>query len=162
MLDKLDLWFTHITTPKQQLGNKPVCPFAKLAITHKLYSVEFTNIDTIETQISTANVISLKVCIFLLQDYQQYTVTQLEKITQQLNSKYSQDDKVILDNDPRNPFYLNGVMTTFPDCYLWIVQSLSDLNEKSEALKATDYYSYWTQKQLDEVVTWRNNTNVTQ
>lgn len=158
MLDKLDLWFTHITTPKQQLGNKPICPFAKPAITRRLYSVEATSVETIETQVNVADTVNLKVCIFMLQDYEQYTILELEEKTQQLNNKYLQKDKVILDNDPRNPFTISGVTTTFPDCYLWIVQDLADLTEKSELLKAGDYYTYWTQKQIDEVVTWRNLT----
>ena len=160
MLDKLDLWFTHITTPKEQLGNKAICPFAKPAIIRKSYSVEATSIQTIETQINTADTITLKVYIFTLEDYKEYTILELEEKTQELNRRYLKEDKVVLDNDPRNPFNLNGVITTFPDCYLWIVQSLSDLNEKSETLKGINYYSYWTQKQIDEVVTWRNPTKI--
>ena len=158
MLGKLDLWFTHITTPKEQLSNKAICPFAKPAITRKSYSVEATSIETIETQVTTADTVNLKVCIFTLEDYKEYTILELEEKTQELNRRYLKEDKAVLDNDPRNPFNLNGVITTFPDCYLWIVQSLSDLNEKSETLKATNYYSFWTQKQIDEVVTWRNHT----
>ena len=160
MLDKLDLWFTHITTPKEQLGNKAICPFAKPAITRKSYSVEATSIETIEIQVITADTVNLKVCIFTLLDYNQYTILELEEKTQELNRRYLKEDKVVLDNDPRNPFNLNGVITTFPDCYLWIIQSLSDLNEKSETLKATNYYSFWTQKQIDEVVTWRNHIKI--
>ena len=160
MLDKLDLWFTHITTPKEQLGNKAICPFAKPALTRKSYSVEATSIETIEIQVITADTVNLKVCIFTLLDYNQYTILELEEKTQELNRRYLKEDKVVLDNDPRNPFNLNGVITTFPDCYLWIIQSLSDLNEKSETLKATNYYSFWTQKQIDEVVTWRNHIKI--
>ena len=95
--------------------------------------------------------------VYLLEDL---TINLAYKLGGFSDKKYLQEDKVVLDNDPRNPFSLNGVITTFPDCYLWIVQSLSDLNEKSETLKGTDYYNYWTQKQLDEVVTWRNHTQI--
>jgi hypothetical protein len=51
---------------------------------------------------------------------------------------------------------VNGVTTSYEHGYLWIVQSLSDLNKKSSTLQKTNYYNYWSQKQLDDVVTWRN------
>jgi hypothetical protein len=75
-----------------------------------------------------------------------------------LNEQYVLLNKVVLDSDPRTPFSLNGVITSFPDCYIWIVQPLDDLNSKADKLmKSTTYYDYWTQEQLDEVVTWRYN-----
>jgi hypothetical protein len=36
-----------------------------------------------------------------------------------------------------------------------IIQSLSDLNNKSKELEKTNYYNHWTKEQLDEVVNWR-------
>ena len=75
-----------------------------------------------------------------------------------LNRNFIHNNKVVLDSDPRNPFAINGITTTFPDCYIWIVQDLADLTSKSNGLKFTDYYSYWTKEQLDEVVSWRNHT----
>lgn len=156
MLDNLDLWFAHITTPRVELGNKPICPFAKPAIQAKQYTVESTDIHNIEEQIGKADTVTYKVCIFTLKNYIDYSILELEEKTQLLNSQYSKQDKVVLDSDPRNPFTISGVTTTFPDCYLWIVQSLSDLTEKSNLLRASNYYSYWTQKQIDEIVAWRN------
>ena len=50
---------------------------------------------------------------------------------------------------------VNGVTTSYEYGYLWIVQSLNDLNKKSLMLQKTNYYNYWSKKQLDEVVTWR-------
>jgi hypothetical protein len=56
---------------------------------------------------------------------------------------------------------VNGVQTTFDDCYLILIQSLSKLNKHAEILKGTDYYSYWTKNQIDEVITWRYNEKTT-
>ena len=155
---KIQDWFTHIQTPKQELGGMPICPFAKAAIASKQYVIEQCSIDDIDHKVHDCDIQKYKVCIFYLPTYEQYTEEELEQKTKQLTSKYSVDDKVVLDNDPRNPFVIQGVTTTFDQCYLWIVQSLSDLSQKYEMLKKSKYYTYWTQDQIDEVVTWRNQS----
>jgi hypothetical protein len=155
MIENLKKWFDHLIIPREELSNMPICPFARAAINAKEYFIEETGLDTIAFQTSNANIQVYKVCIFYLPDYENYEIEALEVKTRLLNHTFSQTNKVILDNDPRNPFVINGIITTFPDCYLWIVQDLADLTSKSNSLKFTDYYKYWTQKQIDEVVTWR-------
>lgn len=158
MIKNLKEWFNHLSTPIPELSNMPICPFAKAVINNKEYTIEETNLDDIAFQISNANVQVYKVCIFYLPNYEIYEVEALEAKTKMLNRNFMPTNKVVLDSDPRNPFIINGITTTFPDCYLWIVQDLVDLTTKSNGLKFTDYYSYWTKEQLDEVVTWRNLT----
>ena len=158
-ISKIQDWFTHIQTPKQELDGMPICPFAKAAIASKQYVIEQCSIDDIDQKVHDCDIQKYKVCIFYLPTYEQYTVQELEQITQQLRSKYCKDDKVVLDNDPRTPFIIQGVTTTFEQCYLWLVQSLTDLTEKSNILKKTGYYNYWTKSQIDEVVTWRTIDN---
>jgi hypothetical protein len=148
-------WFNHIQTPKEELGGMPICPFAKAAIANKQVTIEQCSVEDIDQKVADCDVEKYKVCIYYLPAYDQYTVQQLEQITQQLRDKYRTDDKVVLDNDPRSPFIIQGVTTTFQQCYLWIVQSLEDLTQKSNILKTTGYYNYWTKSQIDEVVTWR-------
>lgn len=133
----------------------PICPFAKAAIANKQYIIEQCSIEDINQKVKDCDIHKYKVCIFYLPTYEQYTVEELEQKTKLLSEKYYTEDKVLLDNDPRNPFLIQGVKTTFDQCYLWIVQSLEDLTQKSNMLKATDYYKYWTKEQIDEVVTWR-------
>lgn len=153
-------WFEHIQQPQEELGGLSVCPFAKMAILTKQYSITRSSIDCIKRDVETCDVVKYKVCIFTIPDYLEYTESELAALTKGLNNEFKHLDKVVLDNDPRTPFILNGVTTTFEHCYLWIVQSLSDLTEKHEMLKKTKYYSYWTQDQINEVVTWRNHTKI--
>jgi hypothetical protein len=148
-------WFNYIQTPRPQLGGMPICPFAKAAIMSNEITIEQCSLEDIEKRIHNCDIQKYKVCIFYLPTYSQYTVEELEQKTKQLTGKYFKDDKVVLDNDPRSPFIIQGVPTTFDQCYLWIVQSLEDLTQKSNTLKTTDYYKYWTKDQIDEVVTWR-------
>lgn len=148
-------WFNHIQTPRQQLGGMPICPFAKAAIVNKQFIIQQCSLEDIDQKVLNCDIQKYKVCIYYLPTYEQYSIQSLEQITQQLTDKYWKDDKIVLDNDPRNPFIIQGVTTTFEQCYLWIVQSLEDLTQKSNILKATEYYNYWTKSQIDEVVTWR-------
>jgi hypothetical protein len=158
MIEKLKKWFDELTVPRPELSNMPICPFAKSVIKSQEYTVEETNLDSIAFQISNANVQVYKVCIFYLPDYELYGEETLEAKTQSLNRTFKNSNKVILDNDPRSPFTINGITTNFPDCYIWVVQDLADLLSKSNSLKFTDYYNYWTKEQLDGLAEWRNHT----
>jgi hypothetical protein len=158
MVEKLKKWFDELTVPRPELSNMPICPFAKSVIKSQEYTIEETNLDSIAFQISNANVQVYKVCIFYLLDYELYGEETLEAKTQSLNHTFRNSNKVVLDNDPRSPFTINGITTNFPDCYIWVVQDLADLLSKSNSLKFTDYYNYWTKEQLDGLAEWRNHT----
>ena len=160
MEDQIHQWFSHIQQPREQLGGHSICPYARQAILKTQYNIQTTELQYIRRDVEVCDVQKYKVCIFPLKDYQQHTTQELEALTKGLNEEFMKYDKVILDNDPRNPFTLSGVTTTFEHCYLWIVQSLSDLTQKHLALKQTTYYSNWTQEQIDEVITWRNLTQI--
>lgn len=148
-------WIDYILEPRIELGGLPVCPYAKLATRTKAYSVDTATIETIGQRVGVVDTTKNLVSIFAFEQYLNHTEEELLSVTKDLNVKYNLQDLVILDNDPRSPLTINGVTTTYDGCYLWLVQSLSDLNTKSNELKKTTYYSYWTQPQLDEVVTWR-------
>ena len=155
MVDKITQWFEYIQIPRSQLGNMPICPYARAAIANDQYTIAQCDIDTIDSQIQQCDISTNLVHILYLPTYEQYTTQQLSEITYKLNQQYRKENKVVLENEPRETFELQGIRTTFPHCFLWIVQSLSDLTEKSNMLKNTQYYSYWTKEQIDEVVTWR-------
>ena len=155
MVSKITQWFEHIQIPRSQLGTMPICPYARAAIANSQYTIAQCTIDTIGSQIQQCDLSTNLVHILYLPTYEQYTTQQLSELTLKLNQQYRKDDKVVLENEPRQTFELQGIRTTFPHCFLWIVQSLSDLTQKSDMLKNTDYYSYWTKEQIDEVVTWR-------
>ena len=78
MIKNLKKWFSHLTTPRPELSNMPICPFAKAAVNNEEYTVEETTLDDIAFQISNANVQVYKVCIFYLPNYETYEVEALE------------------------------------------------------------------------------------
>jgi hypothetical protein len=156
--EKLKRWFDELTIPRPELSNMPICPFAKPVIKLQEYTIEETDLDSIAFQVSNANVQVYKVCIFYLPNYEIYEVEALEAKTELLNRTFRSNNKVVLDNDPRSPFTINGITTNFPDCYIWVVQDLEDLLSKSNNLKLTNYYNYWTEEQLNGLAEWRTPT----
>lgn len=158
---QLSKWFDHIQTPNS-IGKYPICPFAAAAIKNNKVSIQgIDDVSNIETLIESIDILEHDVTILYLPEYEKYTIEELRSIIILLNSKFNSVDKVILENEPRTPFFVNGVQTTFDDCYLILIQSLSKLNKHAEILKGTDYYSYWTKNQIDEVITWRYNEKTT-
>jgi len=158
MVEKLKKWFDELTIPRPELSNIPICPFAKFITTSQEYTIEETTLDIITSQVHNADVQLYKVCIFYLLDYELYEEETLEAKTKELNLAFKSSNKLILDNDPRSPFIINGITTNFPDCYLWVVQDLADLLSKSNSLKLTNYYTHWTEEQLEGLAEWRTPT----
>ena len=148
-------WILTLTHTQESLSNLPICPYAKQAYLNKRYSIMDTEYDTISLDIEVSDLTKYQVIIFKLKDYQSYDIETLKQKTNNLNNQFNKNDIIVLDNDPRDPFFINGVKTTYNECYLWLIQSLSDLNNKSKELEKTDYYKHWTKEQLDDVVNWR-------
>lgn len=148
-------WILSLTHTQESLSNLPICPYAKQAYLNKRYSILNTEFDTINLDIQQSDLTKYQVIIFKFKDYQSYDIETLRQKTNDLNNEFNKNDIVVLDNDPRDPFLINGIKTTYNECYLWLIQSLSDLNDKSKELEKTNYYKHWTKEQLDDVVTWR-------
>ena len=148
-------WILTLTHTQESLSNLPICPYAKQAYLNKRYSILDTEFDTINLNIQQSDLTKYQVIIFKFKDYQSYDIETLRQKTNDLNNEFNKNDIVVLDNDPRDPFIINGIKTTYDESYLWLIQSLSDLNEKSKELEKTNYYKHWTKEQLDDVVNWR-------
>ena len=148
-------WILTLTHTQESLSNLPICPYAKQAYLNKRYSIVDTEYDTINLNIQQSDLTKYQVIIFKFKDYQSYDIETLRQKTNDLNNEFNKNDIVVLDNDPRDPFIINGIKTTYDESYLWLIQSLSDLNEKSKELEKTNYYKHWTKEQLDDVVNWR-------
>lgn len=155
MKDKIDNWIIALTIPRKELLGFSICPYAKQAYQSKVYKVVECNVEEIHEIVAQADLINNQVIIVIVKDYNIHSIELMRENTLYLNEIYNLKDIVVLDNDPREPFVVNGVTTTFPESYLWVLQSLSDLNDKHKILSKTNYYSVWTDKQLDEVVNWR-------
>jgi hypothetical protein len=138
--------------PREELAGFPICPYAKQSIQNKTYNIVISTVNDIQSVMEGVDIQKYQVVIIVIQDYMDYSIEFLKTKTIELNNSNRGKDLVILDNDPRTPFIVNGITTTFDKSYLYIVQQLSDLNDKSSALMKTNYYSVWTNQQIEEVV----------
>ena len=86
---------------------------------------------------------------------EQYTGSEFEQITQELNNTLMKQDIVVLEDHPDLLDTVNGVRMNFDQASLLIIQKLSLLNKASDKLKAKGYYKHWSQDEVDSVVTWR-------
>jgi hypothetical protein len=155
MIEQIKDWIVNLTYHREELSGFSICPYAKQALSNNSYDIFESSVVSINDDIKKVDIIKNQVTIIVIPEYELYSIEALQEQTLKLNECYNSIDLVILDNDPRDPFVLNGVTTTFDKCYLWLVQSLSDLNEKHRILSKTSYYNVWTQQQLDQVVNWR-------
>ena len=155
METKILQWIQFIQQP-QSIGTFPICPYAAKAMLENNVEIqELFDINTVESVIESIDLSEKDVTILYFVEYLDYDVEYLQNYIIRLNAQFNIKDKVVLENDPRVPFIINDVTTTFPDCYLILIQGLKHLNEKSKLLQSTGYYNYWTRQQLNEVVTWR-------
>lgn len=155
MKSKIIDWIIALTVPRKELLGFSICPYAKQAYLANSYHILECDVEDIHTTIEQADLVNNQVVIVVIKDYDIHSIELMRENTVHLNQVYNIKDIVVLDNDPRDPFIINDVTTTFTDCYLWVLQSLSNLTSKSDTLAKTNYYSIWTNKQLDEVVNWR-------
>jgi len=150
-------WIEYIQIPQASISNLPICPYAKSAIIgNKILIDKIQDISEASDKIKAIDVEKHWVAILHYANYAKHTIEELSNISKDLNAEFNKDDKVVLDNDPRTPFYIGEVRTSFEHGYLLLIQSLSDLTSKSNQLKnSTNYYSHWSREGLDEVVNWR-------
>ena len=65
---------------------------------------------------------------------------------------------VLLDDHPGNEENINGVKMNNGDYAIVFVQKTDKLDEGHRYLSEhTDYYDFWSQENLDDVVTWRKD-----
>lgn len=154
----------YLIIPNNLIGNLPPCPYAKTAILNNQIKIisyqEEGNTKTIfeflYDQITHwDNSKSVIVCV----DIDKNPYSSLKIIMKCLNREFMQDDFIVLIDNPEDPFIVNGVNMTFPEYPLILIQKKSELQKATNDLKKTNYYSYWTQDQIDETITWRTANN---
>lgn len=155
MIEEIYKWIESIMIPREELFGMPICPYAKKAVSNKSLTILSGTTNTMHSLLDTVDLVSHQVTIIIIEDYLNFTVGDLGEMTKILNMEYKDKDLVILENDPRDPLIINGLKTTFDGGFLFLVQSLSDLNLKHSELSKSNYYSVWTKKQLDKIVNWR-------
>lgn len=73
-----------------------------------------------------------------------------------MNKLFADDDKVVLEDHPDYNEKIGNIDMSNGRYCLLFVQKKSKLNKFSNILsKTTDYYKNWSEKEMDDIVTWR-------
>jgi hypothetical protein len=134
----MDQWIKHLSLPQEQLGNMPVCPFAKSA-EYQLIHADFNTIEIPKDD--------FELVIFVLPT----TMLEEEIFDQcrQLNKKYIE---YIFLPDPKNrETFINGVRTSNNGYNLVLCQPKDKLLKARQSLLTTEYYTYWDKDYLKEI-----------
>jgi len=135
---KIKEWVETLSTPKEQLGNFPICPFSSNAS----YTVEYTDGSDIDPPPWDFELI-----IYVLPDYDEDTVI---KIAQEYNKMFP--NLVFLPDPKDRKTYINGVLTSNGNRNLILCQYREKLNAARQKLARTDYYKFWDEEYLMEIL----------
>ena len=132
-------WIKRITQPREELGNFSVCPYAKGA--------EYELIETDGSDINPPPW-DFELIIYKLPDnYSEFEVTE---IAAEYNNIYPE---LVFLPDPKDRYTeINGVQTNNGKYNLILCQWRDNLQKAREKLASTNYYTYWSEQYLNEIL----------
>lgn len=135
----IDNWIKHITQPREELGGFSVCPYAKGA-----------EYELIETDGSDINPPPWDFELIIYKLPNEYTIDEVVAIADEYNKLYP--ELVFLPDPKDRDTFINGVQTNNGEYNLLLCQWRDNLNKAREKLKATSYYTYWSEEYLKEIL----------
>lgn len=165
LIEDVSEWvLDFVSVYNSELGSIP-CPFAKKAMTdEKIY---WSKVDNEKELVQTSLIAE---AIFELdQEYEvmvigidpsAITKEELEECVLKLNQNILMPKGYIaLEDHPDNAEIINEAKMNQGKWSLVFVQPTDKLSRASDMLKRQGYYDNWTQEQIDDVVSWRNNVS---
>jgi hypothetical protein len=131
-------WIKEVSKTRVELGGFAVCPYASSS---KTLIVE-TNIDDIVPEPGH------DVIIFIIEDF--WRPDQVQKWVKFYNEKFPYY-KFFEDLSSRDTF-IGGIRTNNEKFNLILCQSKIKLSKIRKQLAKTDYYSFWTEQYLEEIL----------
>ena len=133
----IENWIKEVSQSRPELGGFAICPFAK----NSYYKIIECPIDSLEP------IDGYEVIVYIVEE------TELETINQWVehyNQKYS--DWLFFEDCANYNTFINGVQTNNGIYNLILGQPKKKLLQFREALKKTNYYSYWSDSYYNEIV----------
>lgn len=131
-------WVREVSAPRDQLGGFAVCPYASGS---KTLIVE-TPIDDIVPEPGH------DVIVFIVEDF--WRPDQVMNWVKIYNEKFTYY-KFFEDLSSR-PTFINGIQTNNQKFNLILCQSKKKLSSIRKKLAKTDYYTFWTEQYLEEIL----------
>jgi len=131
-------WASNVAKERKELGGFAVCPYASASKT-KIVEASIDNI---------APISGYDVVVFVVDDF--WKLSQIKKWVEKLNEQYP--NWKFFEDCACQPTFINGVQTNNKKYNLILCQSKKKLRAFRKKLAETEYYSYWTEEYLEEVV----------
>ncbi len=132
-------WILHLSTKQVLLGGFSVCPFAKNAD----YEIQFTDGSTIDPPPWDFELI-----IYVLPE--DYTQEEVYAIAVEYNKIYT--DLIFLPDHKDRYTEINGVQSNNGKHNIILCQWRDNLNSAREKLANSNYYGFWDQAYLKEIL----------
>jgi hypothetical protein len=139
MSKDLKFWIDELIKPRTELGNLPVCPFAK--------GVNFDIVQSNGEDIIPPSE-DFELVVYMLPE--DITVDQINYLSEKYNQQYP--DIIFLPDHKDRKTFINGVQTNNGKHNLLLCQLRSRLKIARDRLKKSNYYSYWTEDYLKEIL----------
>lgn len=150
---------SFVEKPHPFLGGLPPCPYAQKARLDNKVVMKWIgeNEDDGNVFIHIANeTFKHTEVLILITDRKRWTWQYTYKLRCELNRLFDKDDKVVLEDHPDYGEKIGNIDMSNGRYALLFVQKRSKLNRFSKILeKTTDYYKNWSDKERDDIVTWR-------
>jgi len=131
-------WAASIAKEREELGGFSVCPYASGSKT-KVIECPVDDIEPIS---------GFDVVVFIIDDM--WDLVQVKQWVQRLNRQYPHWK--FFEDCASQPTFINGIQTNNKKYNLILSQSRKKLRAFRKKLSDTEYYTYWTDEYLKEVV----------
>jgi multidrug efflux pump subunit AcrB len=139
-ISDLNQWIEALGVPQEKLGGHSVCPFAKLAS-------RFTMI-RVNGEIIPPEDRNFDIIIYLLPA--EISFESMNDLCVDLNAKYT--DLIFLPDHKDRHTTINGVQTNNGKHNILLCQPKQKLKDARAALRKTNYYTYWEDSYLREIL----------
>lgn len=132
-------WISKISQENPDIGGFAICPFAK----HNTYKIIKSSINDIKPLNEEFGVV-----IFIVED--DLDLTFARKKIEELNETYL--EYMFFDDFRDEPSYINSIKTNNGKYNLILYQNRDFLTKIRQKLAKTDYYDYWDDEYLQEIL----------
>lgn len=132
-------WIKHISTPMKDIGGMPVCPYAK-ETKYQVISVKDNDINPPSW--------FFELIIYVFPN--DITIRDLKLTAEKYNKIFP--ELIFLPDHKNHTTYINGIRTNNGKHNLLLCQYRRELENARNKLRKTNYYQYWTEEYLKEIL----------
>lgn len=154
----IEAWIENfVEVPHPALGGWAPCPYARKARLDRDFEVRLGVNPYFDLKVVAQTGITKSVVIFVYESTA-YTAEQFRTQLEAANTEFLlSKDLLVLEDHPNLPELVNGVSMNQGTYALALVQSLSDLNQRAQAIARKGFYDTWPEDYLGDLFNHRQD-----